>query len=88
MNLIKSMRRRVLNPVELNLEDKANLEVANRLLESENLSEVRLALDMLQGAEHPLLPEKLIHLLQSDVAEIRIEALSRVEVLELQAILT
>jgi HEAT repeat protein len=83
-NLLKSMRRRVLNPVELNLEDKANFEATQRLLRSEKISDVRLALDMLQGAEHPSLPEELISLLQSDSGLIQIEALARVEPLRIQ----
>jgi len=86
-NLIRSMRRRALDPVELNLDDKANLAVANRLLTSEKLSEVRLALDMLQGAEHPTLPEQLITLVQSESTDIQIEALTRIENLKLQAAL-
>ncbi len=79
VNLIRSMRRRTLDPVELNLEDKANLEVTKRLLTSEKLSDICLALDMLQGAEHPSLPEHLIALLQSNSAAIQIEALARIE---------
>ena len=78
VNLIRSMRRRTLDPVELNLEDKANLEVTERLLTSEKLSDIRLALDMLQGAEHPSLPEHLIVLLQSKSAAIQVEALARI----------
>ncbi len=81
-NLVRSMRRRALDPVELNLEDKANLEATNRLLASKKLSDVRLALDMLQGAFHPSLPGQLINLLQSDTPQIQTEALARIQRLQ------
>ncbi len=87
VNLLKSMRRRVLDPVELTLDDEASLAVIQRLISSNKLTDVRLALDMLQGAEHPSLAQHLQNLAQSDTAEIQIEALSRIESIKLQAAL-
>ena len=86
-NLLKTMRRRALDPVELSLDDKAGLDVTRRLITSDRLSDVRLALDMLQGAEHPSLSEHLFYLVQSGPADIQIEALARIENLKLQVAL-
>jgi HEAT repeat protein len=86
-NLVKTMRRRALDPIELTLDDKASLEVTRQLITSSKLSDVRLALDMLQGADHPSLSEHLLFLVQSDTADIRIEAFSRIENLKLQGAL-
>ena len=83
-NLLKTMRRRALNPVELTLDDEAGLAVTAQLITSEKLTDVRLALDMLAGAEHPSLAAHLLILAQSGRSDIQIEALSRIENLKLQ----
>lgn len=86
-NLLRTMRRRALDPVTLNLDDRGSLAVAQRLITSSKLSDVRLALDMLQGAEHPSVAENLLSLAESGSPDIQIEALRRIESLGLQAAL-
>ena len=77
-NLLKTMRRRALGAAELTLDD-ASLGVVERLVASDNLRDVRLALDMLQRAEHPALADELLRLAQSDRPDIQVEALTRIE---------
>ena len=86
-NLLQTLRRRALDPVELTLDDKGSLNVVQRLITSSKLSDVRLALDMLQGAEHPSLSENLLYLAKTGSPEIQIEALTRIETLGLQSAL-
>jgi AAA family ATP:ADP antiporter len=78
-NLLQTLRRRALGSDELILDDASSLGVIERLLESNRLSDVRLALDMLEGAEHPSLSGHLAELVRRDEADIRIEALVRIE---------
>jgi len=78
-NLLKAMRRRALGAAGLVLDNDASLEVVNRLAASEKVSDVRLALDMLQAAGHPLLSELLPTLAKSAQTDIQIEALTRIE---------
>jgi HEAT repeat protein len=78
-NLLQILRRRALGSDELILDDGSSLGVIERLLESGRLSDVRLALDMLEGAEHPSLSAHLAELVRRDEADIRIEALLRIE---------
>ncbi len=86
-NLLRTMRRRALGVVGLPLNDNANLAVVRRLLSSSSPSDVRLALDILQGVDHPSPTDYLLPLLISDTADIQIEALIRVEDLKLNAAL-
>ena len=86
-NLLRTMRRHALGAVGLTLYDDASMEVVRRLISSDKPGDVGLALDMLQSAEHPSLAEHLLVLLASDMAEIQIEALVRIENLELQTAL-
>jgi HEAT repeat protein len=86
-NLLQTLRWRALGSDELILEDASSLGVIERLLESSRLSDVRLALDMLEGAEHPSLSSHLIDLVGRDEADIRIEALVRIEARREQAAL-
>ncbi|MDX1416577.1 MAG: hypothetical protein R3293_20420, partial [Candidatus Promineifilaceae bacterium] len=60
-NLLRTMRRRALDPGQLSLED-TGLAVTQRLLSSKQLSDVRLGLDVLQGTGHPSLSEELLKL--------------------------
>ncbi len=82
-NLIKTMRRRALDAVELTLDD-ATLGAIQRLVASDELRDVRLALDMLHGAEHPALAGELLRLAQSGRPDIQVEALTRIEQIGLQ----
>ncbi|MEM7119028.1 MAG: HEAT repeat domain-containing protein, partial [Chloroflexota bacterium] len=69
----------VLGEAELTLNDASSLATVEALVESKQLSSVRLGLDMLTDAEHPTLNEHLIRLLASDSSEIQREALGRIE---------
>src|SRR5690606_1997708 len=85
-NLLKTMRRRALGEAELTLDD-AGLGVIERLAASNELRDVRLALDMLQGAGHPALADELLRLANAGQAEFQVEALTRIEQIGLRAAL-
>lgn len=87
-NLLKTMRRRALDPAELTLDSKAGLAVVERLLTSRQVRDVRLGLDVLGGAEHPSLSEHLLNLATNGTADIQTEALSRIETRRLQEALS
>lgn len=74
-----SLSRRVLNAAELTLEDSSSLIVIERLLKSADVSQVRLALDVLEQTEHTSLNAKLVQLLDHPTNEVRLEALLRLE---------
>jgi HEAT repeat protein len=78
-SLLETMRRRGLDPFELALDNGSTLAVVEGLLASTRLGDVRLALDMLAGAEHPSLDGHLIRLAQQPMPQIQIEALGRIE---------
>ena len=82
-NLLKTMRRRALGAAELTLDD-ATLGVVQRLAAGDELRDIRLALDMLQGAKHPALAGEVQRLAQSGRADIQVEALTRIEQIGLQ----
>ena len=86
-NLLKTIGRRALGAVGLFLNDNANLTVVRRLMSSNSPTDVRLALQMLQEADHPAPADYLFPLLESDKTDIQIEALTRVEELKLDAAL-
>ncbi len=77
-NLLKTMRRRALGAAELALDD-ASLVVVDRLVASHELRDVRLALDMLQRAEHPALAGHLVGMAGAVRADLQVEALTRIE---------
>ena len=83
-NLLRTIGRRALGAVGLSLNDNANLAVVRRFLSSRSPSDVRLALDILQGADFPSPADYLLPLLKSDTADIQIVALRRVEDLRLR----
>jgi HEAT repeat protein len=77
--LLQTLRRRALRPAELALDDGSSLAVVENLLQSGSLRDVRLALDLLEEAEHDSLDTHLIRLAEHPGAEIRTEALARIE---------
>ena len=76
--LVKTLSRRALGQTELSLDDRSSLHVVEKLLQGE-LPQVRLALDMLERASHESLDTHLMSLMTHTSAEIRQEALSRIE---------
>lgn len=74
-----ALSRRVLNAAELTLADSSSLIVIERLLNSADVAQVRLALDVLEQTEHASLATKLIQLLDQPTSEVRLEALMRLE---------
>ncbi|MDX1612916.1 MAG: HEAT repeat domain-containing protein [Candidatus Promineifilaceae bacterium] len=80
--LTQTLRRRALTAAELSLEDSSSLEVVERLLRSPRPSDVRLALDLLEAANHPALADHLPNLVEHADPRIREEALSRIERLQ------
>ncbi|MEM7113917.1 MAG: HEAT repeat domain-containing protein, partial [Chloroflexota bacterium] len=77
--LVKSLNRRALSEEEMLLDDSSSLAVVEKLVQSDKLREVRLALDMLTQADHESLNGRLIDLLSHPDARVKMEALQRVE---------
>lgn len=85
--LLQTLSRRALGEVELSLDDSASLVTVEKFLQNGNIGEVRLALDLLEQAEHPSLEAHLIRLVEQGRAEAQVEALLRIERLRLVAAL-
>ncbi|MEM7113916.1 MAG: HEAT repeat domain-containing protein [Chloroflexota bacterium] len=83
--LIKTLSRRALNTVALSLNDSASLQIVERLLASEKVGEVRLALDVLEGGEREILSARLLSLVKQQTPAIRREALQRLEKHQIEA---
>jgi HEAT repeat protein len=77
--LRQTIKRRSLGEVELSVADGASLAAVNRLLQSNELHEVQLALDMLETAVFPTYPDQLLQLASHAQPAIQIEALHRIE---------
>ncbi len=56
-------------------------------MQSDQLHEVKLALDMLDTADHPSLPDHLLQLADNPNPEVQIEGLMRIEARQLRAAL-
>lgn len=76
--LLQMMRRRALAPAGLSLDDASTLAAVEQLLLKDQLSDVRLGLDMLADARHPTLDQHLLRLATQAPEAIRIEALNRI----------
>jgi HEAT repeat protein/ATP/ADP translocase len=74
-----TLRRRALGEAALTLDDSSSLEVVEVMARSDSLREVRLALDLLESAEHPSLGIHLIALVDNPDPQIQNEALTRIE---------
>jgi HEAT repeat protein len=83
-SLRQTLRRRALDSAELTLDDSTSLAVIDRFLHSDDLAQVRLALDALEGAENETLGRRLIALLDNAQPAIRAEALVRIERLRIE----
>jgi HEAT repeat protein len=77
--LFQLLRRRALDEADLSLADGSSLAVVDELLRGGRLSDVRLALDLLEADDHPGLDERLIDLVGRATGPVRVEALARVE---------
>jgi HEAT repeat protein len=86
-SLMQAIRRRALDSAEISLDDSSSLGLVERLFESENLLEVRLALDMLEDAAVETLDNDLIKLVGNSSETIQAEVLSRIEKRKIQAAL-
>ena len=73
------VNRRVLAEAEFSLEDHSTLDAVQRLVGSDEPHYVRQALDVLESSEHESLDEHLLRLLGHPVAEVRGDALARIE---------
>ena len=78
-SLFTIIRRQSFDEADINLEDGYTMEVIHNLIQSDRLYQVKLALNMLQKAEHPSLDNHLKYLLTHASAQIRAESLSRIE---------
>ncbi|MEM7117105.1 MAG: HEAT repeat domain-containing protein [Chloroflexota bacterium] len=77
--LLRGLNRRALGEAELSLDDGASLAAVEKLVQSDKLREVRLALDMLTEAEHGSLNGRLLDLLNHPNSDIKAESLQRIE---------
>lgn len=77
--LLRTLRRRALGEAELSLADSSSMAVVERLVKSERLSDVQLALDVLEQADRPALERCLVRLLTNPAAALQLEALQRLE---------
>lgn len=77
--LLRSLNRRALGNDTLSLADGSSLAAVEKLVQSNKLREVRLALDMLTEAEHDSLNGRLRQLLSHPDPRLKMEALQRIE---------
>jgi AAA family ATP:ADP antiporter len=77
--LLRTLRQRALGEVELSLADGSSLAVVERLVKSERLSDVQLALDVMDRSDRPALERFLVRLLTHPDEAMQIEALHRLE---------
>lgn len=77
--LLRTLRQRALGEVELSLADGSSLAVVERLVKSERLSDVQLALDVMDRSDRPALERVLVRLLTHSDEAMQIEALHRLE---------
>jgi hypothetical protein len=82
-NLLHILKRRALDDAELTIDDPSTLAVVERLVNSAELREVRLGLDVLAEARHPSLPGHLLALAAKGSQQVQVEALERIEHLKL-----
>lgn len=76
--LLQTMRQRALVPAEMSLDDASTYAAVEQLLHKDQLSDVRLGLDMLTEARHPTLDSQLLLLAEKAPQAIRVEALQRI----------
>lgn len=74
-----ALSRRLLSETALTLTDGSSLAVIERLLQGTSVRNVRLALDILEAANHKSVNSHLIGLIDHPAAAIRTEALARIE---------
>ena len=74
-----ALRRRFLDETTLTLADGSSLAVIERFLQRNTVSDVRLALDVLEAADHKSVDPHLIRLVEHVEPTIRSEALLRIE---------
>jgi HEAT repeat protein len=77
--LVANLSRRILNEAALFLDDRSSLTVVTNLLQSNELSKVQLALDLLESNTHERYGPSLLNLIDSPDPAIRREALARLE---------
>lgn len=76
--LIQNLSRRALRAETFVLADRSTLAAVEQLVQSADLREVRLALDLLAQAEHPSLTTHLVALVEHAAPGIQVEALERI----------
>jgi HEAT repeat protein len=84
-SLLTSLRFRTLDPAALAIDDANSLAVADRLLASDDLRDVRLGLDTLAHAGHPALRDRLLRLIEDDRMIVRVDALHRLSLVDVEA---
>ncbi|NJN84065.1 MAG: hypothetical protein HC802_18530 [Caldilineaceae bacterium] len=76
--LVQTLSRRALGEVTLTLADEASLAVVERFLHSQDLRAVRMALNLLEENEQPMLAAHLAQLVTHAQPAVQIEALQRI----------
>jgi hypothetical protein len=77
VNLLANLRGRTLHPVDLAVESESSLVAIDRLVQSDDERDVRLALDILTITRHPELATRLQRLVVDERIDIRTDALER-----------
>ncbi len=77
--LLKKLSQRTLSQVDLSIDDPATMAVVDKLAQSDNPTQVRLALDLLAQAEHPTYEPLLLNLLDHANDAVRLETITRLE---------
>ena len=78
-SLVMMMKRRGLREAALTLEDQGTMQAVQAFVKSDQVSQVRLALDFLENNAYTGLNEVLVQLTTHSNPEIRAEALERIE---------
>ncbi|HEY7628769.1 MAG TPA: hypothetical protein VH761_16985, partial [Ilumatobacteraceae bacterium] len=84
-NLLTNLRHRVLDPAELDIDSASISIVIDRLVASHDERDVRLGLDTLTAAGHPLLISHLASLASDDRVNVRCDALEQLAALDAEA---
>jgi ATP/ADP translocase len=85
-NLVVTLQKRKLGELTLSELDKRSLEIIENSLDSEHPAEVLYCLDLLEGLHHDQLPELISKVLDHKSANVRMDALRRIERLQLDSI--
>ena len=85
--LTRALTRRKVRAASVTLTDASSVNVLLAAARSPNAGVALYALELLESLEHPALPDALAHALRHPIAEVRHEAIARIERMRLAALL-